>query len=131
MRFILVACGFMCAGPALAETVYDCTITSRGGKNIPDYVIVTFDAKSESGTAMDGFVDYYVGKPIKARVVKNNDKRLTVSYSLENITAKHGGTILGDETRLTVVKASGEAIVSYKQNGGSVTNGSGTCKNGK
>lgn len=128
MRILLAACAVMFAGTAMAETTYDCTITSRGGNNIPEYVLVTFDEKTGTATALDEFVDHYVGKPIDARVVKDNEKRLTVSYALEDIKGKYGRTILDDETRVTLMKASGEAIVSYRQNGSSTTNGSGSCE---
>lgn len=116
-----------CATPAFAATVYDCEISSRNSKNVPERVIIEFDAATETATAMDGFVNHYVGKPIAARVVKNNEKRLTVSYKLDDIQAKYGGTILSDETRVTIIKASNEALVSNSQGYGATSNGNGVC----
>lgn len=129
--FLMAAAGVLIAGAANAATVYDCKISSRDSKNVPKQIIVEFDPANGAATAIDEFVNHYVKKPIKARVVKDNDKRLTVSYSLDGVAATNGTTIVNDETRLTIVKASGEALVSYNQGYGITNHGSGTCKIGK
>ncbi len=124
----LVGALLLAGGASTGETSYECDIGMRSSKNVPEQVFLTYDKSSGEAFVMDPFINHYVGKPMAAKVVIDNGKRLTVSWTLEGVTSKQGRTIVHDNTRLTVVKATLEASVSSGQGYGQVDTGQGRCK---
>lgn len=116
-----------CATSVSANTFYECSFSAKTRGNIPDQVQVDYDAAAGKAMVFDPFINNYVGEPMEAEIKKDNAKRLTLVWSLDMITAKHGGTIVNDSTRMTIVKSTMEATIAYSQGVGEGETGFGTC----
>lgn len=130
-RLSVFACALaLVAGTASAQTftMYDCKISNRSSKNVPEQVLLFLETSSGFALVMDPFIAHYVGDPIEATVTANSAKRITVTWTLANIANKRGQTIVHDKTSLTVIKATLKASVSNSQGWGDVETGHGSCK---
>ncbi len=67
------------------------------------------------------------GKPMDAEVSADNDKRLTVAWSFENIESREGQNIPRVRVRATVLKAKLEAHVTVSFGNGDSESGVGAC----
>ncbi|SEW21353.1 hypothetical protein SAMN05444851_2180 [Aliiroseovarius sediminilitoris] len=106
------------AAPGFAKT-YDCKVDEAGSgdnKGIPPHIIVTDDNGKIS--VIDGLIQNTIGKPIAAQVETENAKRITYTWTLEQIkgdvSQRSASQIARLVFRLTYQKATGTAIASMK-----------------
>ncbi len=121
-----LVCGIY-ATSVSAKTSYECTFNVGSRSNLPDRVQVEYDPAARKAMVLDPFINHYVGEPMEAEVQKDNDQRVTLVWRLDMISAKGGGTIMQDSTRLTILKSNLDATISYSQGVGDGESGFGKC----
>lgn len=117
------------ATTAFATTTYHSTINvSEDNGSLPNDLMIEFDETTRTAMVIDPFVNNYFGKPIPAEVSTNNDKRLTVGWSFENIESTQGRNIPRVRFRATVIKATLAAQVSSTYYFSEANSGFGSCE---
>jgi hypothetical protein len=119
---------FLAAAPANGATLYKCKLdVTKNNHIIPAQLYIEHDSQTGQAQVMDPFINYYVGKPMDAEVSADNDKRLTVAWSFENIESREGQNIPRVRVRATVLKATHEAHVTVSFGNGDSESGFGAC----
>ena len=128
--FLMAGCVVLAgaiAGGAQAK-VYDCKIkVSKDNGQVPDRVLVDYDASKAEAYVFDAFINHYVGDPIPAAIAKDNDRAMTFTWDFTNIAAKFGGNVRKVRFRLSIQKANLEANITSTQFFGEPESGFGTC----
>ena len=130
MRLVLkfVALMFL-ASTAVAEngTVHDCDFKVARGKWLSEKVIFGVGEKSGDVRVYDGIIHHAEGKPIFAKVSRNDEKRFVIHWRV-SMPDKFGRTA-DIKFRLTYFRKNGKAsIVSDVQGYDNFDSASGRCK---
>lgn len=114
-------CAAVCLGvvpvTAFAANLYDCTMRDAGavGNWIQPEILILHEPDAEDARVTDGIVQTYSGKKdIAARVVTENDKRVTFAW---DVMISQSGQNANMGYRLTYLKATGTAMVTAQAAG--------------
>ena len=124
--------GLRCSAGAIASgtqaKVYDCKINvSHDNGQVPDRVMVEYNAGKAEAHVFGAFINHYFGEPIAAEIAKDNDRAMTFTWDFTNIAAKFGGSVRKVRFRLSIQKANLEANITSTQFFGDSESGFGTC----
>lgn len=131
---ISVAIAFLALVPAMAQgEIFRCDIRPDGtGDWIPERLIFEWKPEQPSAEVWDPLIKYFIGKPIPARMVVANEKRLTFAWEINNMTNRAGpGRQFTPALvfRATVLKPSLRMILKSKPKGYSNDyRGAGQCR---
>ena len=115
------------ASPAVAEVI-ECVLTKRNADWVPEQILILRDEKSGKIIVNDPLIAHFNKKPVEAALDRENAKRLTVKWSLENIVNQSGQRTLAFLYRATYLKANKEIVVRAKPKGyGNEFEGRGKC----
>ncbi|WP_424940259.1 hypothetical protein [Aliiroseovarius sp. S253] len=129
-----VAIAFLALLPAMAQgEIFRCDIRPDGtGEWIPERLIFEHVQGQLDAEVWDPLIKYFIGDPIPARVVVENDKRLTISWEIKDLTNRAGpGRQFTSALafRATLLKPSLRLIVKSKPRGYSNDfRGEGQCR---
>ncbi|MBA3909962.1 MAG: hypothetical protein C0524_08740 [Rhodobacter sp.] len=81
--FAVVAAVFI-ATPSLAREVYECDFPARANNlgYLPDVVMMARETGSDTVTVVEPFIQYTEGGPIEGKIAEENDKKLSVSWTI-------------------------------------------------
>ena len=93
--------------PALAKPVtYQCRLeVSRANAWVPDQVVILHEPGAGTALVNDPIIRHFVKRPVEARVVVENDKRITFQWTLKMVTDAAGQVAPQFIYRATVRKA--------------------------
>lgn len=129
MRFAAVFVCLLAAGAAQAKpVVYDCVTTAgaAGGGYIQPQIVLSHDTATGQVMVYDAIVQQLNGKPLAARIVEENDKRLTVAWRMliKDVT----GNPTQMDYRAVYLKGPKSFLVSARPSGyDNLFEGRGTC----
>ncbi|WP_353298241.1 hypothetical protein [Sulfitobacter pacificus] len=132
MKF-LTGLGFLLAWPALAWSasgyLYDCDMQDiergRGWVSPKIAIIVTADGVV---TVVDALTLTFATAPVRANVLRDNDKRLIVKWSLQNVRADSGRSFANFDYRASIAKRTGQVeLTAGPRTFDAGLRGAGTC----
>ena len=125
----LVGACALFAQPAFSADIYNCKMNvTDNNRVISKAIVISYDAKTGESFVADEFIQYYMGSPVDARVLTDNDKRITFGWSLRNIKPKQGNSLQEVAFKLTYMKATHKAhAVSSVPEFGFSESGFGVC----
>jgi hypothetical protein len=126
---VLFALGL--GAPAFGATIYDCTFPEgSGGGWTAGRVVVAHDPGEAEATVNAGVIVHFVGSPIKARVVKESDAQLYLSFELKIVDSAKPYTRMG--FKLNILQGGARATFSAQPLSYDNTwRSEGKCKKGK
>lgn len=132
-KSLLLSALLLCAAPAFAEDVYECSFEplQRHYGWIAETVIFAKSPEGDEVTVSDGVIMGYVGKPVVGEVVTDNNIRLSFRWNFKVKDSRNQTWTA--RYRMTYVKATKKAEISITASG-YVEGGSraeGTCRKTK
>ncbi|MGB4826318.1 MAG: hypothetical protein WBP18_03415 [Paracoccaceae bacterium] len=90
--------------PAAADTIYECRIDQLSKNNgwLPDVVSVVMEDGAAEAMVNDPMIDFFIGKPLRAKIDTDNAKRITISW---NYQTSKPYRVVKQFNRLTIMKA--------------------------
>ncbi|MCK8462627.1 hypothetical protein MUY35_02025 [Aliiroseovarius sp. S1339] len=121
MRVCLAALFLFCLiAPARAD-IYNCDITPKGtGDWLPTRLLVDHTPHAQTADVWDPLIKYFVGKPMTARVVTENPKRVTIAWEITRLTNTQGQGRQYTPAlafRATILKPSLKVVIRSKPRG--------------
>ncbi|NUB43402.1 hypothetical protein GEU84_003310 [Fertoebacter nigrum] len=125
----VLACLFGAGAAAAEPVIYQCAIaeSNAGGGYLSPQVIISHDAATGEAIVYDAIVHHVHGKPIPAKIVQADAKRLTVSW---RVTLRNGtGQVTQMSYRAVYLKGLKSFMLSARPSGfEDIFEGRGTCK---
>ena len=129
-KMAVPACAALIAMASMAEagrTVYECSTNARDRGFIPKQVIVAHNDGAGSAMVNDPIIHHFMGKPVSAKVTKNNAKIISFKWVVKTKNKKHQTADM--IYRATIRKSDSKLSISAVPPGYSNTfNASGSCK---
>jgi hypothetical protein len=120
------------AGPSAAASgyLYDCdmadAVSSRGWISPKVAVVVPGDGTVK---VVDALILYFNKEPIEATVLRDNEKRLIVKWTLDNAKSDSGTSFANFDYRASIAKGSGKIeLTATPRNFDTGMRSGGTCR---
>lgn len=111
------ALGMAVATPALATEAYECAFQQKAsnGNWVPEVLVIAWEGKPDQAFAYDPLIDHFVGEPVPAKLITDNNRRSTWSWEVRTSSRTNQSSRM--LFRVTVMKADLSATITATPQG--------------
>ena len=129
MLLAIIFAGVALSTAAFADTYVCKIIQDSKGNWIPENLAINYNTQTGDVIVNDEYIMHFHGKPIAGKVVTDNAKRITFTWTIPSVRNSAGQTALRFQYRASFLKRSGKMIVTSRPSGYENNfRGAGNCK---